>query len=165
MYKTPWSDGVGGLSQRPIQPGEKFVHQWTATNYGSYWYHAHERSQLEDGLYGPIIIHPKKEIPKPFAAITNSTAALYAMLKAEKKVMPLVLSDFRHATSQATWDVTVKAGFEFPCYDSVLINGKGSVRCRSKEEIEPLLSAEQQMLLGAFNASLTDKSCVTRPLT
>jgi len=37
---TPWSDGVPGISQRPIQPGQSFLYRWTATDYGSYWYHA-----------------------------------------------------------------------------------------------------------------------------
>ena len=35
---TPWSDGVPGLSQKPIAPGGSFLYKWTATQYGTYWY-------------------------------------------------------------------------------------------------------------------------------
>lgn len=37
QYNTPWSDGVPGLSQKPILPGESFTYKWTATQYGTYW--------------------------------------------------------------------------------------------------------------------------------
>ncbi|EJT69552.1 laccase-1 [Gaeumannomyces tritici R3-111a-1] len=56
---TPWSDGVPGLTQRYIQPGKSFTHKWKADQYGSYWYHAHSRGQIDDGLYGPILINGK----------------------------------------------------------------------------------------------------------
>lgn len=53
---TPWSDGVPGLSQKPIQPGHSWTYRWTATQYGTYWYHAHGMAEIMDGLYGPIWI-------------------------------------------------------------------------------------------------------------
>ncbi len=36
QYLTPYSDGVPGVSQRPIQPGSSFLYNWTATQSGSY---------------------------------------------------------------------------------------------------------------------------------
>lgn len=53
---TPWSDGVPGLTQKPIQPGHSWTYRWKATQYGTYWYHAHAQSEIMDGLYGPIWI-------------------------------------------------------------------------------------------------------------
>ena len=53
---TPWSDGVPGVSQKPIEPGGTFVYRWTATQYGTYWYHGHVQGLVSDGLYGAIII-------------------------------------------------------------------------------------------------------------
>ena len=38
---TPWSDGVPGVSQRPIASGGSFTYKWTATQFGSYWYIHH----------------------------------------------------------------------------------------------------------------------------
>ena len=49
-------DGVPGVSQKAIQPGDTFTYKWTATQYGTYWYHGHVKGQLEDGLFGPIQI-------------------------------------------------------------------------------------------------------------
>lgn len=56
QLNTPWSDGVPGLTQKPILPGGTFTYRWTATEYGTYWYHAHARSLMADGLYGAIWI-------------------------------------------------------------------------------------------------------------
>lgn len=53
---TDETDGVPGLSQKSIEPGCTFNYKWTATQYGTYWYHAHSKGQLEDGLLGPINI-------------------------------------------------------------------------------------------------------------
>jgi hypothetical protein len=30
MQNTPWSDGVPGLNQTPIEPGERYVYRFTA---------------------------------------------------------------------------------------------------------------------------------------
>jgi FtsP/CotA-like multicopper oxidase with cupredoxin domain len=157
MFGTPWSDGVGGVSQRPIRQGETFVAKWTATQYGSYWYHAHLLSQIEDGLYGPILIRPAKSNPKPFNLITNDTKTIVAMEQAERDTKPLVLADWRHTTSTETWDITVKAGFELPCFDSILVNGKGHVQCRSPAEISALITTTQTEFLQAFGGNMTDK--------
>jgi FtsP/CotA-like multicopper oxidase with cupredoxin domain len=58
---TPWSDGVPGVTQKPISPGATFVYRWTATDYGTYWYHAHERGQasnpdLPTGLHSSVAL-------------------------------------------------------------------------------------------------------------
>jgi FtsP/CotA-like multicopper oxidase with cupredoxin domain len=35
---TPWSDGVPGVSQKPIPSGGSFTYRWKATEFGTYWY-------------------------------------------------------------------------------------------------------------------------------
>lgn len=60
---TPWSDGTPGLSQRPIQPGNKFVYKFKASPPGNHWYHSHEKMSLVDGLYGAI--HIRLVLPAP----------------------------------------------------------------------------------------------------
>lgn len=35
---TPWSDGVPGLTQWAILPGQSFRYKWHANTYGTYWY-------------------------------------------------------------------------------------------------------------------------------
>lgn len=57
-------DGVSGLSQHPINPGQTFKYEFTLKQHGTYMYHAHfnEVKQIGMGLMGFFIIHPK--IPK-----------------------------------------------------------------------------------------------------
>ena len=54
-------DGVPGITQPPIQPGETFVYEFAAWPSGTYWYHPHVGHQLDRGLVGPLIIEPKRE--------------------------------------------------------------------------------------------------------
>ncbi|KAF4986067.1 hypothetical protein FDECE_16145 [Fusarium decemcellulare] len=115
MLHTPWSDGVPGLTQVPIPPGSSFSHRWTATQHGSHWYHAHVGGQLHDGLYGPIIIHPRENREKPFSLISSDPASIQAMENAERRTETVVLSDLRHVTSTEAWDIASKANMELTC--------------------------------------------------
>ncbi len=57
----PWQmDGVEGVSQKGIPPGEVFHYQFTLHQSGTYWYHAHAGLQEQQGLYGAFIIDPKQ---------------------------------------------------------------------------------------------------------
>lgn len=51
-------DGVSGMTQAAIQPGETFDYRFTAPDAGTYWYHSHHRSweQVARGLYGLLIV-------------------------------------------------------------------------------------------------------------
>lgn len=61
-------DGVPGVTQKPVQPGETFVYEFEATPPGTRWYHTHfqEHKQLDLGLYAPLIIEPAEADPFPF---------------------------------------------------------------------------------------------------
>ncbi len=54
-------DGVGGLTQRAIQPGETFMYEFTLVQHGTLMYHSHhdEMTQMGLGLTGLFIIHPR----------------------------------------------------------------------------------------------------------
>jgi FtsP/CotA-like multicopper oxidase with cupredoxin domain len=55
-------DGVGGLSQRTIQPGETFKYEFTLPEPGSFMYHPHhdEMTQMQLGMMGLFIVHPRE---------------------------------------------------------------------------------------------------------
>ena len=55
-------DGVPGVTQDPIQPGETFTYEFTAKPAGTFMYHSHFEGdvQLSAGLYAPFIIDPKE---------------------------------------------------------------------------------------------------------
>ena len=54
------SDGVPGITQKPIEPGESFLYSLKFPDDGIYIYHPHIRTdlQMELGLYGTIIVEP-----------------------------------------------------------------------------------------------------------
>ncbi len=51
-------DGVVGLTQAAVGPGESFDYDFTVPDAGTYWYHSHNRSfeQVARGLYGAMIV-------------------------------------------------------------------------------------------------------------
>ena len=51
-------DGVPGVTQEPVRPGESFRYQIYFRDAGVYWYHPHHREdiQQEYGLYGNLLI-------------------------------------------------------------------------------------------------------------
>ncbi len=56
-------DGVPGLSFPGIAPGETFTYQFDVGQSGTYWYHSHSGFQEQTGLYGAIVIDPKRPDP------------------------------------------------------------------------------------------------------
>lgn len=68
-------DGVPGLSQDSVKPGETFTYEFSADVLGTYWYHSHQESakQVDKGLYGAFIVEPKKKekIDKDFTLILD----------------------------------------------------------------------------------------------
>jgi len=59
-------DGVAGVTQDAVQPGERYVYRFRVNQVGTYWYHSHQQSdlQVEKGLFGPLVVEPKKLIPE-----------------------------------------------------------------------------------------------------
>ncbi|KAJ5361962.1 hypothetical protein N7541_002806 [Penicillium brevicompactum] len=155
---TPWSDGVPGVSQRSIVPNSSYLYRWTANDYGAYWYHAHHRGSLEDGLFGPIYITPRSSVQRPFSLISNSSGQLNAMLAAERATRPVLLSDWRSLTSEQIWNTEVASGVDSWCANALLINGKGSVTCLPRDQINALTTPAQRGVLGP-NQNLTDMAC------
>ena len=58
-------DGVGGLTQRAIPPGETFKYEWTVRQSGTYMYHSHhdEMTQMAMGMMGMLVFHPRNPSP------------------------------------------------------------------------------------------------------
>lgn len=60
-------DGVPGVTQPPVQPGETFVYEFTPKDAGTFWFHPHLRSseQVERGLFGALVVEDK--VPPPYS--------------------------------------------------------------------------------------------------
>lgn len=54
-------DGVAGLTQAAVPPGQSFEYDFVAPDAGTYWYHPHSRTweQLARGLYGMLIVEER----------------------------------------------------------------------------------------------------------
>ena len=55
-------DGVGGVTQKVIQPGETFKYEYTLVQHGTFMYHSHhdEMTQMALGMIGMFIVHPRE---------------------------------------------------------------------------------------------------------
>lgn len=56
-------DGVPGITQDALKPGDTFRYEFVARDPGTYWYHSHQQSsqQVRKGLLGRLIVEPKEE--------------------------------------------------------------------------------------------------------
>ncbi len=98
-------DGVAGVTQAPIEPGQTYTYQFVAPHAGTFMYHAHgdrSREQIDRGLYAPLIIDPQG--PDPIAADEEYVLALQGWM---------VGTDGMDATGSMSMD-----------YDYFTINGK-----------------------------------------
>jgi len=73
-------DGVGGLSQPHIKPGETFAYEFTLKQHGTHMYHPHadEMTQMAVGLMGMFVIHPRepeaKHVDRDYALMLHNWA-------------------------------------------------------------------------------------------
>ena len=56
-------DGVPGLTQDAIQPGDAFTYEFTAPDPGTYFFHPHTGTDLDRGLYAPLIVEDPTQPP------------------------------------------------------------------------------------------------------
>lgn len=76
-------DGVGGLSQKAIPPGETYKYEFTIWQHGTFMYHSHhdEMTQMQLGMIGMFIVHPRtRPNPQPHRD--------YVFLLSEWKIVP-----------------------------------------------------------------------------
>ena len=60
QLQTNYMDGVGLVTQCPIQPGSSFRYIFRANPSGTFWYHSHMGSQRSNGLFGALIVKEKQ---------------------------------------------------------------------------------------------------------
>jgi FtsP/CotA-like multicopper oxidase with cupredoxin domain len=73
-------DGVPGVTQDPIRPGESFTYEFTLKQNGTFFYHTHGAMQEGMGMVGLFIIHPKyaynPPVDRDFALVLQEWAIL-----------------------------------------------------------------------------------------
>ncbi|RMZ88167.1 hypothetical protein DV736_g4611, partial [Chaetothyriales sp. CBS 134916] len=112
---TPYEDGVPGITQCPIAPGETYTYSFVADLYGSSWYHSHYSAQYAGGMFGAMIIHGP-----PHASY-------------DEDLGPILLSDYYHRDYYSILKDVMGTDLSkiAPLSDNNLINGKGIFNCSS----------------------------------
>ncbi|HZC34313.1 MAG TPA: copper oxidase [Chthoniobacterales bacterium] len=70
-------DGVAGLSQKNIGPGETYKYEFQLRQHGTYMYHSHsdEMTQIALGMMGMFVIHPRTptgpKVDRDFALMSS----------------------------------------------------------------------------------------------
>ncbi|KAJ4192983.1 hypothetical protein NW767_010513 [Fusarium falciforme] len=126
-------DGVNGITQCPIAPGQNFTYSFKTTQYGTSWYHSHYSVQYADGLQGPLTIHGPSSAP----------------FDASKR--PLLMTDWSH---NSAFQLLFNRNWG---NKTILLNGAGNV---SHYGYTPTLKIPDNYVLH-FNKTPTDKP--TRP--
>ena len=116
-------DGVGGLTQPHIKPGETYVYEFTLRQHGTFMYHPHadEMVQLAVGMMGFFIIHPKAvespKIDRDFAIMLHE----WAIHPGTYRPDPAVMLDFNIFTFNSK---------VFPAIDHLVVKTGDRVRIR-----------------------------------
>ncbi|WP_422383704.1 multicopper oxidase domain-containing protein [Roseibium album] len=99
-------DGVAGLTQPAVKPGDSFDYDFVVPDAGTYWYHAHNMSwnQVPRGLSGPLIVDEHKQL---FPPETDITLVLSDWRLDEDGVLDTAsfgaMHDFFHAGRLGNW--------------------------------------------------------------
>ena len=67
-------DGVAGVTQDAVLPGQDFVYRFVADDAGTYWYHSHQLSaeQVAGGLFGALVVAPRTRSAQQVEALAVS---------------------------------------------------------------------------------------------
>jgi FtsP/CotA-like multicopper oxidase with cupredoxin domain len=60
-------DGVAGVTQNAVLPGETHVYRFRAQQVGTFWYHSHQTAsdEVQRGLFGVLVIQPAHSLAVP----------------------------------------------------------------------------------------------------
>jgi len=93
-------DGVAGVTQRAIKPGETFKYEFTFNRAGTYMYHPHfdEMTQMALGMMGMIVVHPRTprgpRVDRDFALMTHE----WKIKVGTRRPDPMAMFDFNVLT-------------------------------------------------------------------
>jgi manganese oxidase len=95
-------DGVGGLNQKAIQPGETFKYEFTLRQAGTCMYHSHhdEMTQIALGMVGLFVIHPRRpsrRVDRDFAIMLHE----WRIDPGARRPNPNEMTDFNILTMNA----------------------------------------------------------------
>ena len=107
-------DGVPGISQAPIKPGESHTYEFTIRQNGTFFYHSHMPMQEMMGMIGLFIVHPAKphapRVDRDFGLILQGWAILPNNTVPNTLAMEFNWLTFNGKSGPATTPLVVKRG-------------------------------------------------------
>lgn len=110
-------DGVGGLVQPHIKPGETYAYEFTLRQHGTFMYHPHadEMLQMAVGMMGLFVIHPREPedppVDRDFAIMLHEWAVHPGSYRPDPAVMlDFNLFSFNSRVFPGTAPLVVKTG-------------------------------------------------------
>ncbi len=91
-------DGVPGVTQDPVQPGETFYYKIHFKDAGIYWYHPHHREDIQQdlGLYGNMLVRSSR--PDYFSPANHEEIVMLDdILIADSALVPFGREQATHA--------------------------------------------------------------------
>lgn len=81
------ADGVAGVTQNAVKPGESFAYDFIATEPGTYWYHSHQdtSNQVPAGLFGALVVDP----PDPPPVDRDYTLVYHDAVPPSRRFLPI----------------------------------------------------------------------------
>jgi FtsP/CotA-like multicopper oxidase with cupredoxin domain len=69
-------DGVSGVTQDALRPGESYTYRFRATQVGTFWYHTYQNAAkgVRRGLYGALVILPRPRLSLPAKPASDPVA-------------------------------------------------------------------------------------------
>ncbi len=114
-------DGVGGLSQAPIPPGETFLYEFPIAQNGTFMYHSHhdEMTQIALGLTGMFVVHKRgrDDVDRDVAIMLHE----WLVEPGTSRPDPNAMTDF---------NVLTMNGRAFPGTDPIVVGHNEKVRFR-----------------------------------
>ncbi|KAL2468292.1 Laccase-17 [Forsythia ovata] len=145
QLRSGWADGPAYVTQCPIQTGQTFTYNFTITGQrGTLFWHAHI-SWLRATVYGPIIIHPKRNESYPF--------------RKPYKEVPIIFGEWWNADPEAVINQALQTGTGPNVSDAYTINGfPGPLyNCSSKDTFRLKVKPGKTYMLRLINAAMNDE--------
>jgi FtsP/CotA-like multicopper oxidase with cupredoxin domain len=80
-------DGVAGVTQDAVEPGDRYTYRFRPDQAGTFWYHTHQVSadNVARGLYGPLVILPERSEASgfDFTAVVHNFSGVDALNRSD----------------------------------------------------------------------------------
>lgn len=140
---VPWQmDGVNQVSQKAIPPGESFEYRFTPYQSGTYWYHSHTEAQEQEGLYGALVIEPRKAPDYKYTQDFSIVLSDFTWIKAEQVFLNLKKSGDYYAPRFPLQASLQKFLLEYECSN-----------CEDKKELFKEYRSMQESRMSLYDLS------------